>query len=286
MTGERTRSSRADATRERLLVATEQLLAERGSHGAGLNEVCARSGVAYGSLYHHFPNGKSDLVATCVRRSGAAIGELLEVVLEQMTLAEAVAAMFANGSATLERSAFGRGCPVGTPAATSDDDALRTAAAEVFARWRQAIAKSARREGRSAREATDAFTGAWREDAPRFGIINFANPDMVGHTGVVEAAVEAVESVDAALGRVVEVVLSSGGACLVTADHGNAEQMVEPDGSPNTAHTLNPVPLVLTVEGVRLEDGGILADVAPTVLEALGIAQPPEMTGRSLVAAG
>jgi len=155
MTGERTRSSRADATRERLLVATEQLLAERGSHGAGLNEVCVRSGVAYGSLYHQFPNGKSDLVATCVRRSGAAIGELLEAVLEQMTLAEAVAAMFANGSATLERSAFGRGCPVGTPAATSDDDALRTAAAEVFARWRQAIAKSARREGRSAREATE-----------------------------------------------------------------------------------------------------------------------------------
>lgn len=155
MAGERARSSRADATRERLLVATEQLLAERGSHGAGLNEVCARSGVAYGSLYHQFPNGKSDLVATCVRRSGTAIGELLEAVLEQMTLAEAVAAMFANGSAMLERSAFGRGCPVGTPAATSDDDALRTAAAEVFARWRQAIATSARREGRTAREATD-----------------------------------------------------------------------------------------------------------------------------------
>ena len=151
----RTRSARADATRERLLVATEELLAERGSHGAGLNEVCARSGVAYGSLYHQFPNGKSDLVATCVRRSGTAIGELLEAVLEQLTLAEAVAAMFANGTATLERSAFGRGCPVGTPAATSDDEALRTAAAEVFARWRQAIAKSARREGRSAREATD-----------------------------------------------------------------------------------------------------------------------------------
>jgi TetR/AcrR family transcriptional repressor of lmrAB and yxaGH operons len=155
MTGERIRSSRADATRERLLVATEQLLAERGSHGAGLNEVCARSGVAYGSLYHQFPNGKSDLVATCVRRSGATIGELLEAVLEQMTLAEAVAAMFANGSATLERSRFGRGCPVGTPAATSGDEALRIAAAEVFVRWRKAIAKSARREGRTARAADD-----------------------------------------------------------------------------------------------------------------------------------
>ncbi len=155
MSVEGTRSGRADATRERLLVATEELLAERGSHGAGLNEVCARSGVAYGSLYHQFPNGKSDLVATCVRRSGAAIGELLEAVLEQMSLADAVGAMFANGSAMLERSAFGRGCPVGTPAATSDDDVLRAAAAEVFARWRKAIAKSARREGRGARAADD-----------------------------------------------------------------------------------------------------------------------------------
>jgi TetR/AcrR family transcriptional repressor of lmrAB and yxaGH operons len=155
MAVERTRSSRADATRERLLVATEELLAERGSHGAGLNEVCARSGVAYGSLYHQFPNGKSDLVATCVRRSGVAIGELLEAVLEQMSLAEAVGVMFANGIVTVERSAFGRGCPVGTPAATSDDEALRAAATEVFTRWRKAIAKRARREGRSARAADD-----------------------------------------------------------------------------------------------------------------------------------
>ena len=142
------------------------------------------------------------------------------------------------------------------------------------------------RPAMSADAAADAFVSDWVESSPRFGIINFANPDMVGHTGIVEAAIEAVESVDAALGRVIEAVLSSGGACLVTADHGNAEQMVEPDGSPNTAHTLNPVPLVLTVTGVRLASGGILADVAPTVLEALGIAQPPEMTGRSLIATG
>jgi 2,3-bisphosphoglycerate-independent phosphoglycerate mutase len=135
----------------------------------------------------------------------------------------------------------------------------------------------------SADAAADAFIADWEAGTPRFGIINFANPDMVGHTGVVEAAVEAVEAVDSALGRVVAAVLATGGACLVTADHGNAEQMIEPDGSPNTAHTLNPVPLVLTVEGVDLESGGILADVAPTVLEALGIDQPPAMTGRSLI---
>ncbi|MDQ2622338.1 MAG: alkaline phosphatase family protein, partial [Actinomycetota bacterium] len=135
----------------------------------------------------------------------------------------------------------------------------------------------------SADAAADAFIAGWREDSPRFGIINFANPDMVGHTGVIPAAVKAVEEVDSCLGRVVETVLASGGACLITADHGNADNMLAPDGSPNTAHSLNPVPLILTVDGVRLADGGILADVAPTVLESLGIEQPVEMTGRSLI---
>jgi 2,3-bisphosphoglycerate-independent phosphoglycerate mutase len=82
---------------------------------------------------------------------------------------------------------------------------------------------------------------------------------------------------------VVDAVTASGGACLITADHGNAEQMLNPDGSPNTAHSLNPVPVILTVEGVSLGEGGILADVAPTILEALGIDQPAAMTGRSLL---
>jgi 2,3-bisphosphoglycerate-independent phosphoglycerate mutase len=137
----------------------------------------------------------------------------------------------------------------------------------------------------SAHEAAAAFVGAWREDGPRFGIINFANADMVGHTGVIPAAVKAIETVDECLGRVVAAVHESGGACLVTADHGNADHMLEPDGSPNTAHSLNPVPLILTSAGAALrEQGGILADVAPTVLEVLGIAQPPAMTGRSLIA--
>jgi 2,3-bisphosphoglycerate-independent phosphoglycerate mutase len=135
----------------------------------------------------------------------------------------------------------------------------------------------------SAPEAAAAFVNAWRADATGFGIINFANADMVGHTGVIEAAVEAVETVDRCLGEVVAAVHGSGGACVVTADHGNADHMLEPDGSPNTAHSLNPVPLIATVGGARLRDGGILADVAPTVLELLGIEQPPEMTGRSLL---
>jgi 2,3-bisphosphoglycerate-independent phosphoglycerate mutase len=135
----------------------------------------------------------------------------------------------------------------------------------------------------SACEAAGTFVSAWNESPPRFGIINFANPDMVGHTGVIAAAVEAIETVDQCLRAVVEAVRGTGGRCLVTADHGNAENMLEPDGSPNTAHSLNPVPLILTIAGASLREGGILADVAPTVLDLLGIEQPAEMTGRSLV---
>jgi 2,3-bisphosphoglycerate-independent phosphoglycerate mutase len=136
----------------------------------------------------------------------------------------------------------------------------------------------------SAAQAAAAFVAAWREDAPRFGIVNFANADMVGHTGVIPAAVRAIETVDACLGEVVRAVHDGGGACVITADHGNADHMLEPDGSPNTAHSLNPVPLIVTRGGCVLRaQGGILADVAPTVLELLGIAQPPQMSGRSLI---
>ncbi|HEY7150421.1 MAG TPA: 2,3-bisphosphoglycerate-independent phosphoglycerate mutase [Solirubrobacterales bacterium] len=136
----------------------------------------------------------------------------------------------------------------------------------------------------SARAAAKAFREGWEEDAYRFAIINFANADMVGHTGVIPAAVAAVETVDGCLGEVIATVHRAGGACLVTADHGNADHMLEPDGSPNTAHSTNPVPLIATVEGLSLGQGGILADVAPTALALLGIEQPPEMTGRSLIA--
>jgi len=138
----------------------------------------------------------------------------------------------------------------------------------------------------SARGAADAFVSAWREDEPRFGIINFANPDMVGHTGVIEAAVKAIETVDGCLGDVVEAVQATGGALLITADHGNADNMLEPDGSPNTAHSLNPVPVIVTVDGATLREGGVLADVAPTLLEMLGVDQPEAMTGRSLLNGG
>ncbi len=137
----------------------------------------------------------------------------------------------------------------------------------------------------SAAGSADAFCAGWREDNARFGIINFANPDMVGHTGNVPAATAAVEAVDAALARVVDAVHSSGGACVITADHGNCEQMINPDGSPNTAHSLNLVPVIVTVAGCRVADG-ILADVSPTILALLGIEQPAGMTRTALVQPG
>ena len=117
-----------------------------------------------------------------------------------------------------------------------------------------------------------------------FFVLNFANADMVGHTGVIEAAVRAVETVDTCLGRVIQAVQSRGGIALVTADHGNAEQMIdEATGGPHTAHTLNPVPIFAAGgEPTPIRDG-ILADVAPTLLELMGLPQPSEMTGRSLL---
>jgi 2,3-bisphosphoglycerate-independent phosphoglycerate mutase len=120
-----------------------------------------------------------------------------------------------------------------------------------------------------------------------FILLNFANPDMLGHTGVLDAAVKAVETVDRGLEKIAEAVLEHGGTLLVTADHGNCEQMVDPStGGPHTAHTTNPVPLwwiSRDSEGRRLRDGG-LADLAPTVLDLLKIPVPDEMTGHSLIA--
>ena len=118
-------------------------------------------------------------------------------------------------------------------------------------------------------------------------IINYANPDMVGHTGNVPAAIKAVECVDDCVRRVVEKVLSLGGKLLITADHGNCEEMINADGSPQTAHTTNLVPLIYVGEDgddVNLSSGK-LADIAPTMLALLGVAQPEEMTGHSLLSA-
>jgi 2,3-bisphosphoglycerate-independent phosphoglycerate mutase len=135
----------------------------------------------------------------------------------------------------------------------------------------------------SAEAAAEAFASHWTEGDFGFGIINFANPDMVGHTGSIPAAVAAIEAVDAQLKRVVEAVHAKGGALLITADHGNADHMLEPDGSPNTQHSLNPVPVIVTAEVGGLRGGGVLADVSPTLLELMGEDQPEEMTGNSLI---
>ena len=116
-------------------------------------------------------------------------------------------------------------------------------------------------------EVTRLLVDAIAGDRADFYVANYANCDMVGHTGILSAAIRAVEAVDAGVGAVVDAVLARGGAVLITADHGNAEHMAEEDGSPFTAHTTNKVPLILAgVGGVRLREGGILADVAPTVL--------------------
>ena len=116
-------------------------------------------------------------------------------------------------------------------------------------------------------------------------ILNFANCDMVGHTGVFDAAVKAVKTVDECVGKVVDAILAQGGNCLITADHGNADKMRDADGKPFTAHTTNPVPLIMVgyKEGKRLDDGGKLCDLSPTLLEMMDIPQPREMTGRSLI---
>ena len=116
-----------------------------------------------------------------------------------------------------------------------------------------------------------------------FICLNFANPDMVGHTGVYDAIVKAVETTDRCLSKVLEAGLKNGYEFVVIADHGNADMAMNPDGSPHTAHTTNPVPvLIVSDRDVQVQDG-ILADVAPTILDLMGIAQPDEMSGRSLI---
>jgi 2,3-bisphosphoglycerate-independent phosphoglycerate mutase len=135
----------------------------------------------------------------------------------------------------------------------------------------------------SAQEVAERFTEALAGDGYAFAVVNFANPDMVGHTGSIRAVINAVETADTCLGVVVDAVAAKGGVALITADHGNAEQMLEADGvSPHTAHTTNPVPLIVTDHDVALREGGELGDLVPTVLGFLGFKQPLQMTGKAL----
>ncbi len=137
----------------------------------------------------------------------------------------------------------------------------------------------------SAPELTEAALKRIREAADDFILLNYANPDMVGHTGVLKAAVKACETVDEGLGRLVTALRERGYTVLVVADHGNAEAMIDERGEPHTAHTTNPVPFMVIGDDpkLRLRNGGVLGDVAPTVLKLMGLPQPPEMTGSSLL---
>jgi 2,3-bisphosphoglycerate-independent phosphoglycerate mutase len=136
----------------------------------------------------------------------------------------------------------------------------------------------------SAAEVTERFVQELHRDAYAFAVINLANPDMVGHTGSIPATVKAVETVDACLGEIVAAVEAKGGVALITADHGNAEQMLETDGtSPHTAHTTNPVPLIVTDSEVTLRDTGELSELAPTVLDVLCFDKPLQMTQKGLM---
>lgn len=134
----------------------------------------------------------------------------------------------------------------------------------------------------SAYEVTAALLAEIEADKFDAIILNFANPDMVGHSGMLEPTIKAIEAVDECLGKVVDAILHKGGAAIITADHGNSDEVVTLEGEPMTAHTTNPVPVIVTKENLQLRNDGILADLAPTMLKLLAVEQPAEMTGKAL----
>ncbi|UCZ52622.1 2,3-bisphosphoglycerate-independent phosphoglycerate mutase [Bacillus shivajii] len=135
----------------------------------------------------------------------------------------------------------------------------------------------------SAYEVTDRLLDEINADKHDVIVLNFANPDMVGHSGMLEPTIKAVETVDECLGKVVDLIVEKGGNAVITADHGNADMLETDEGGPMTAHTTNPVPVIVTKNGAELRNDGILGDLAPTVLELLNVEQPAEMTGKSLI---
>ena len=135
----------------------------------------------------------------------------------------------------------------------------------------------------SAYEVTDALLKEIEADQFDCILLNFANPDMVGHSGMLEPTIKAIETVDECLGKIVDAILAKGGKAIITADHGNADEVITIEGNPMTAHTTNPVPVIVTEENVTLREGGILADLAPTILDLLNVEKPAEMTGTSII---
>lgn len=134
----------------------------------------------------------------------------------------------------------------------------------------------------SAYEVTDALLEAIEADRFDAILLNFANPDMVGHSGMLEPTIKAIEVVDECLGKIVDAIIAKGGTAIITADHGNSDEVITLEDQPMTAHTTNPVPVIVTKQEITLRDGGILADLAPTMLKLLNIKQPSEMTGKAL----
>lgn len=135
----------------------------------------------------------------------------------------------------------------------------------------------------SAYEVTDALLKEIQADKFDAIILNFANADMVGHSGKLEPTIKAVETVDECLGKVIDLILEKGGSAIITADHGNAEEVITLEGNPMTSHTTNIVPVIVTKQGIELRDGAILGDLAPTMLQLLGLPQPKEMTAKSII---
>ncbi|OZU88733.1 phosphoglycerate mutase (2,3-diphosphoglycerate-independent) [Virgibacillus indicus] len=135
----------------------------------------------------------------------------------------------------------------------------------------------------SAYEVTDALLKELDTGAQNAIILNFANPDMVGHSGKLKPTIEAIEAVDECLGKIVDKIAELGGNAIITADHGNSDEVITLEGKPMTAHTTNPVPVIITKEGIELRDGGILADLSPTLLDLLDVEKPAEMTGTTLI---
>ncbi|OEH92260.1 2,3-bisphosphoglycerate-independent phosphoglycerate mutase [Bacillus solimangrovi] len=135
----------------------------------------------------------------------------------------------------------------------------------------------------SAYEVTDALVNEIEADKHDAIILNFANPDMVGHSGMLEPTIKAIEAVDECLGRVIEAIQAKDGVAIITADHGNADEVITLEGNPMTAHTTNPVPVIVTKEGIELRNDGILGDLSPTLLDLLNVELPEEMTGQSLI---
>lgn len=135
----------------------------------------------------------------------------------------------------------------------------------------------------SAYKVTDALLEELDAGEQNAIILNFANPDMVGHSGKIEPTIKAIETVDECLGKIVDKILELGGNAIITADHGNSDEVITLEGDPMTAHTTNPVPVIVTKEDISLRDGGILADLSPTLLDLLNVAKPKEMTGESLI---